>query len=114
LAKYGYFWSIYLRNVDTLSETHAAIALVSPTGSVLTNSEISPHLTHRDVVAMGDNENINFVGYDQILLNARYSSYASPPEVARKLIQKIRTNPEYKLIYRQNRVFLFTKESGKK
>jgi len=114
LAKYGYFWSIYLRNLDTLTETRSAIALVSPAGSILTNSEISPHLSHREVIRMGDNENINFTPYDHILLNVRYSSYSSPPEIARKLVQKIRQNPGYKLIYRQNRVFLFTKEPIKK
>ena len=113
LAKYGYFWSIYLRNLDTLQETRAAIALVAPAGSILTNSEISPHLSHREVIRMGDNENINFTAYDHILLNVRYSSYSSPPEIARKLVKKIRETPGYKLVYRQNRVFLFQKEAIK-
>ena len=113
LAKYGYFWSIYLRNLDTLQETRAAIAMVAPAGSILTNSEISPHLSHREVIRMGDNENINFTAYDHILLNVRYSSYSSPPEIARKLVKKIRETPGYKLVYRQNRVFLFQKEAIK-
>ncbi len=113
LAKYGYFWSIYLRNLDTLAETKAAIAMVSPQGSLLTNSEISPHLSHREIIRMGDNENINFMPYDHILLNVRYSSYSSPPEIARKLVKKIRETPVYKLVYRQNRVFLFEKENSK-
>jgi uncharacterized membrane protein len=111
LAKYGYFWSIYLRNLNTLAETKTAITLVSPASKVLTNSEISPHLTHREIIRMGDSPNIDFTAYDQILLNIRYSSYSSPDGAARKLVQKIRATPGYKLVYRQNRVFLFNKES---
>ena len=113
LAKYGYFWSIYLRNLNTLAETKTAITLVSPASKVLTNSEISPHLTHREIIRMGDSPNIDFTAYDQILLNIRYSSYSSPDGAARKLVQKIRATPGYKLVYRQNRVFLFNKESLK-
>ncbi len=111
LAKYGYFWSIYLRNLDTWGETRAAIALIQDQGSVLTNSEISPHLSHRKLIAMGDNPSLDYQPFQHILLNARYSSYSSPPEVARQLIKKIRQDPGYQLVYRKNRVFLFNKIS---
>lgn len=114
LAKYSYFSSIYLANFDTLRETRAAIAMVSPVGSVLTNSEIAPHLSHREVIRVVDKEDTNFTPYDHILLNISYSGWPASPEIPGKVVQKVSQNPDYKLIYSQNRVFLFSKEPAKK
>ena len=45
LGKYGYFGSIYLQNWDTLSASNKAIALIKDRASVLTTTDLAPHLT---------------------------------------------------------------------
>ena len=50
LAKPGYFFSLYLSRVDQVRPAHDLIRHIPPGAAVLTNSHLSPHLSHRPMV----------------------------------------------------------------
>ncbi|NJK39393.1 MAG: DUF2079 domain-containing protein [Oscillatoriales cyanobacterium RM2_1_1] len=115
LAKYGYFWSRYLKHIDTVSATRAAISLVSTQGSVLTADQITSHLTHRSIVMLAtlDTELQNLSQFKYILLNRSYPGWGSSPEFVSELIQELKSVPQFELLYQRDGVFLFVQQSRK-
>lgn len=109
LAKYGYFGSLYLKSLDTWQATREAIALVKTKGGVLTTSPIAPHLTHRPLVklAIAGSESLEFNQFEYILLNQRHPGWSSSPELIMNFVKRLEQNPEFKLTYQRDDVFLF-------
>ncbi|MGF1491896.1 MAG: DUF2079 domain-containing protein [Microcoleaceae cyanobacterium] len=109
LAKYGYFWSRYLRHVDTVPATREAVRLVTTDGGVLTADHIAPHVTHRSVVMLATEgtalDDLN--QFEYVLLNSQYPGWGSSPEFVMQLVNQLNTMPEFEPIYQQNGVFLF-------
>lgn len=116
LAKYGYFWSIYLDNLDTWQAARAAVALVKTKGGVLTTSEIAPHLTHRQFVKLMISED-NLPGkeelaeFDYVLLNVRHPGWKNSQEYSTKLVNKLKDIPEFELSYERDDVYLFAQKN---
>ena len=115
LAKYGYFWTIYLDSLDTLPATKEAIALVNTKGSVLTTSHIAPHLTHRPVVQLTQAQTppANLAAFEYVLLNLRYPGWMSDRAFVQNLITQLRNNPQFQLKYQQDDIYLFTQKANK-
>jgi uncharacterized membrane protein len=115
LAKYGYFWTIYLNGIDTLSATKEAISLVETKGSVLTSAQIAPHLAHRPVVKLtqADAPPANLAEFDYILLNLRYPGWMSDRAFVENLITQLKNNPQFQLKYQQDDIYLFTQNPNK-
>ncbi|WP_242724626.1 DUF2079 domain-containing protein [Microcoleus vaginatus] len=111
LAKYGYFWSIYLNGLDTWLATREAISLVETKGSVLTNFQIAPHLAHRPVVRLthANAPPANLAEFDYVLLNLRYPGWMSDRAFVENLITKLKTTPQFQLKYQRDDIYLFTK-----
>ena len=111
LAKYGYFWTIYLNGIDTLPATKEAISLVKTKGSVLTTAQIAPHLAHRPVVKLTQAQAppANLAEFDYVLLNLRYPGWMSDREFVKNLVTKLKNTPEFQLKYQRDDVYLFTK-----
>jgi uncharacterized membrane protein len=111
LAKYGYFWTIYLNGLDTLPATREAISLVETKGSVLTNFQIAPHLAHRPVVRLthANAPPANLAEFDYVLLNLRYPGWMSDRAFVENLITKLKNNPQFQLKYQRDDIYLFTK-----
>ena len=111
LAKYGYFGSIYLQNLDTWGATRKAIALIDSSGGVLTTSDIAPHLTHRKLLGLSDRDLDleELEKFEYILLNMRHPGWGSSPEIAETLFAKLKPASTFQLRFRQDDVFLFTK-----
>ena len=112
LAKYGYFWSIYLDYLDTWQASRIAIALVQTKGGVLTTSEITPHLSHRQFIKLIVEEeelprDETLTEYDYVLLNLRHPGWKSSQEYSHKLVDKLKVNSEFQLSYQQDDVYLF-------
>ena len=109
LAKFGYFGSKYFESIDTWQATREAIAQVQTQGSVLTTSPIAPHLTHRPVVKLAneDSASMDLSQFQYILLNARHPGWASSPEIAASLINRLKQAPGFQLSYQRDQVFLF-------
>lgn len=115
LAKYGYFWTIYLNGIDTLSATKEAISLVETKGSVLTSAQIAPHLAHRPVVKLtqADAPPANLAEFDYVLLNLRYPGWMSDRAFVENLITRLKNNPQFQLKYQRDDIYLFTQNPNK-
>jgi uncharacterized membrane protein len=111
LAKYGYFWTIYLNGLDTLPATKEAISLVETKGSVLTTAQIAPHLAHRPVVKLTQAHAppANLAEFDYVLLNLRYPGWMSDREFVKNLVTKLKNTPQFQLKYQRDDIYLFTK-----
>ncbi|MEG4421100.1 DUF2079 domain-containing protein [Microcoleus sp. LAD1_D5] len=111
LAKYGYFWTIYLNGIDTLPATREAISLVETKGSVLTTSQIAPHLAHRPVVRLthANAPPANLAEFDYVLLNLRYPGWMSDRDFVENLVTQLKNTPQFQLKYQRDDIYLFTK-----
>jgi uncharacterized membrane protein len=111
LAKYGYFGSLYLQSWDTWQATKTAISQIDTHDSVLTTTDIAPHLTHRTVVGLTTSEpDIKELDkFKYILLNLRHPGWGSSSEIAQNILTKLKQTPKFQLNFEQNDVFLFTK-----
>lgn len=114
LAKYSFFWNRYLSNLSNLDDLRTAVNLVSSPGGVVTNSTIAPHLSHRSVIKIIDqqisltqiqNQSINYVLIDQKNLDRDIS-----PELIQTFIEQLKQQPNWQLNYSQGEVFLFEKK----
>ena len=115
LAKYGYFWTIYLNGLDTLPATKEALSLVETKGSVLTNAQIAPHLAHRPVVKLtqANAPPANLPEFDYVLLNLRYPGWMSDREFVKNLVTKLKNTPQFQLKYQRDGIYLFTQNANK-
>lgn len=110
LAKYGYFWSRYL-DLDNWQATRQAIAQVQE-GSVLTTHRIAPHLTHRRLIKFIDENPITAIAqFDYVLLNVRHPGVVRTSDAA-KLVNQLKNNQLFQLIYERDQVYLFVKKSS--
>ncbi|MBD2211306.1 DUF2079 domain-containing protein [Nostoc linckia FACHB-104] len=109
LGKWGLFTSRYLRNVDNWQATKDAIALIKTPDSVFTTDIITPHLTHRELISFKYNLN-DLNNYHYILLNLRHPGWAASTEDYQILYNKLQTQPEIKLQYQREDVYLFSKK----
>jgi uncharacterized membrane protein len=117
LGKYSYFWSRYLRTVDTWQATQQAIAQIHTKGAVLTTHSIAPHLTHRPFVQFIDDLSgspPDFKQFEYILLNVRHPDGTRNPEFANKLVNQLKNNDYFKMIYQHDDVYLFVNNSSTK
>lgn len=114
LAKYGYFWTIYLDTLDTWPAMGEAVSLVTTKGGVLTTSEIAPHLSDRQLIKLTKDydrpTNEDLMEYDYVLLNLRHPGWKSNQEFAASLAQQLEIHPDFKLAYRRDDVYLFVKK----
>lgn len=112
-AKYGYFMANYWEFWDTRAAMQAAIAQVDSQGSVLTSSQIAPHLTHRPALKLAkeDSAEIDLQQFDYVLLNQRHPGWANSPQVVNHLLRRLQQAPEFKLTYQQDEVFLFERRA---
>ncbi|NEP43269.1 MAG: DUF2079 domain-containing protein, partial [Okeania sp. SIO2H7] len=113
LAKYGYFWTIYLDTLDTLPAMREAVSLVRTKGGVLTTSEMAPHLSDRQLIKLTKDydrpTDEDLMEYDYVLLNLRYPGWKSNQEFAASLAQQLTVHPEFQLVYRRDDIYLFVK-----
>ena len=112
LAKYGYLWSNYLSSVDNWVATREAVAQVRNKGGVLTTAEISPHLTHRQLIEFTkvDEPPADLDKYDYILLNLRHPGWLSNQNFVTDLINKLKQNQSFNLQYQRDDIYLFIKQ----
>ena len=110
LAKYGYFWTIYLDSIDTWSANRDAIALVQPAHSVLTAAHIAPHLTHRQNIQLATfgSQSLDLSQFHHILLSQRHPNWQSSPATVQALIEKVETLPQFQLIFERDGVVLYS------
>lgn len=112
LAKFGYFWSRYLENIDTWKATREAVHLVkNTTGGIYTTASIVPHLSQREMIQFTEARipPANFDKFDHILLDIRHPGWQSNREYATHLINQLNQDPQFNLTYQKDDVFLFSR-----
>lgn len=117
LAKYSYFWSRYLRSIDTWQATREAIAQVHTQGAVLTTHSIFPHLTHRRTIQFVDDISglpPDFAQFEYILLNVRHPDGTRDSKFAANLVNQLKNNQLFQLSYQRDDVYLFVKKASNK
>lgn len=110
LAKYGFFWSIYLGSLDTWQATREAIAQISTAGGVLTTNRIAPHLTHRRLIQFVDDSTpltTDLTQFKYVLLNERHPYGSGNPEFAINFVNQLKSNELFQLRYQRDGVYLF-------
>ncbi|WGV24549.1 DUF2079 domain-containing protein [Halotia branconii] len=115
LGKYSYFWSRYLRSIDTWQATRQAIAQIHTKGAVLTTHSIAPHLTHRPFIQFTDDLSgspPDFKQFEYILLNVRHPDGTHNPEFAKKLVNQLKNNDYFQITYQHDDVYLFVNNSS--
>jgi uncharacterized membrane protein len=115
LAKYGYFGSLYLQNLDTWSATRQAISEVKTDGGVLTISRIAPHLTHRENIqlAIEGSQNLALQSFDYILFDRRHPGWSSSTELIDLWLDRVRKDGDFTLISERDEVFFFRRLSSR-
>lgn len=113
LAKFTHFGGKYLETLENWSATRAAIAQIQTKGSVLTTSQISTHLSHRQFIQLTYShqppESAN--NYDYVLLDTLYPGWGSDRQSAQKIVDYLKSNRDFLLDYHQNHLYLFKKSS---
>lgn len=111
-AKYTHFTGLYLETWDTWRATNEAIRLVESDAGVLTNNQIAPHLTHREVIELPDElpSRARLATLTYILLDTRHPGWGSSVELIRQWRLTLARSPEFELIYQRDGVILYTRE----
>lgn len=108
LAKYGYFWTVYLESMDTWQATRQAINLVQTKGSVLTDNSLATHLAHRSTIKLLHQVSTeqDLTEFDYILLNLRHP-WHDTQETAISVATQLKKSPLFKISYEKDDVLLF-------
>ncbi|MEG4571414.1 DUF2079 domain-containing protein [Microcoleus sp. N3A4] len=110
LAKYGYFWTVYLDSMDTWQATRQAINLVQTQGNVLTDNSLATHLAHRSTIKLlhqvANGQSLN--EFEYILLNLRHP-WHDTADTAASIGAQLKKSPLFQISYQQDDVFLFEK-----
>jgi uncharacterized membrane protein len=110
LAKYGYFWTVYLESIDTWQATRQAINLVQTKGNVLTDNSLAPHLAHRTTIKLlhqvASGQSLN--EFEYVLLNLRHP-WPDTADTAASIAMQLNKSAVFEIGYQQDDVFLFRK-----
>ncbi len=110
LAKYGYFWTIYLESLDTWQATRQAINLVQTKGNVLTDNSLATHLAHRSTIKLlhqvAKGQSLN--EFEYVLLNLRHP-WHDTADAAVSVAAELKKSPLFQISYQQDDVWLFQK-----
>lgn len=109
LAKPGYFWSIYLNQLDTWQATRGAIAAVTTKGGVLTTSNIAPQLSQRSLIRQ------TLVGqaveevdrFDYVVLNGRHPGWGSDQATHQRILDYLVQSNTFEQRYERDEVVVF-------
>ncbi len=112
LAKFGYFWSIYIQETDTWKANLITTNIIQQNpGSVLTTANLAPHVTHRPVVKFTnvDAPPPDLTRFDYVLLNVRHPGWQSSRDFSEYLVEQLQNSSQFQLKYSQDDVYLFEK-----
>ncbi len=113
LTKFTYFFGKYFEFMDNWPATREAIALVPDQDSVYTNSQIAPHLSHRQIIKFTDinAKKVDLNTFKYVLLNIRHPGWVSTSEFVKSLVTELEANPSFQLKYQHDDVDLFVREA---
>ena len=113
LAKFGYFGSIYVDELDTWPAAREAIAQVQTSGGVLTTAELAPHLSHRQTIRQIEaGIEPDWDQYKYVLLNLRHPGQSATGEFSQQIKTTLENSDVFELKFDQSDVLLFQRIEG--
>lgn len=115
LANFVFFGNRFLTKLDTWQATREAIAQLEATGqttgSVLTNPQTAPHLTHRPIVqlAIDQFKTATLNNFSYVLLDTRHPGKNCSNECMPSLLSQLQQGSTYQLTYQRDDVYLFVR-----
>ena len=69
-----------------------AVSPVKTTGSILSHSQVTPHLTHRPLIKLAQqgSELVELTQFEYIFLNLRHPGFASTQQVTTRLLERLK------------------------
>ncbi|MEM1425466.1 MAG: hypothetical protein AAGF75_02770, partial [Cyanobacteria bacterium P01_H01_bin.130] len=113
LAKFGYFGSIYVDQLDTWPAAREAIAQIETKGGVLTTAELAPQLSHRETIRQIEaGIEPDWDQYTYVLLNLRHPGQEATLEFSQDLKSTLDQSDIFELLFEESDVLLFRRVSG--
>jgi uncharacterized membrane protein len=117
LAKYTYFFSLYLSNISNIAAMQQAIHLVEGPGGVLAPSQITAHLSERKTAEMIRSSviwnSVSLQPYQYVLIDLRHPGYANDDASNRRLADTLHRLQDFREIYSRDDVLLFHQQKRK-
>lgn len=109
LGKYPQL-GLYMTRLNTWQATREAIAQISPQSSVLTDNRLATHLSHRPDIKLLSQvvPDTDLTAFQAILLNLRHP-WPDTQAIGAQFAEKLKTNPNFKVSYQRDEVWLFTR-----
>lgn len=107
LAQWTLFGTRFLSTWGTWQASRAAIAHITTKGAVLAPAALAPHLTHRELIKIVAGKDVRLSDYEYLLFNRRHPGRMSSPETVTELIAIAHQNPDFRLRFEQDDVYLF-------
>ena len=113
LAKFGYFGSIYVDQLDTWPAAREAIAQIETKGGVLTTAELAPQLAHRETIRQIEaGIEPDWDQYTYVLLNLRHPGQEATLEFSQDLQSTLDQSDTFELVFEESDVLLFRRVEG--
>ena len=117
LAKYIYFFSLYLSNLSNLAAVQQAVHLVEGPEGVLAPSQITAHLSGRQTAEMIRSSvvwnSVSLQPYQYVLLDLRHPGYTNDDASNRRLLEALHRLKDFRQIYSRDDVLLFQRQKSK-
>ncbi|MEM8640406.1 MAG: DUF2079 domain-containing protein [Cyanobacteria bacterium P01_G01_bin.54] len=114
LARVEYFAVRYFdEGLRTVAASRAALSLMHPSHPVLVPSHIVPQVTHRPKVQMltWGADQIELTPFANVFLDTEVPALHTQPETVPNLLKRLHNEPEFRLVFERNNVFLFERRS---
>jgi uncharacterized membrane protein len=107
-SRIGFFFGTFQEHHGHLGAMREALAQVDPKGALLVSNNFAPHVSHRQRLSIVSAKQIQRLDhFDQILLDARHPGYKASPALLRKLRQRLRAMPDFRLIVDRDDIWLY-------
>lgn len=115
LAKFGYFFSLYLTNLSNYASVQKALAMIKGPEGVLTTSGLCAQLSERETIQMTDEtrqiEPALFDAYSYVLLDLEHPNWRSSRAYATALADWLGRDPRFQAALSEDGVLLFVRVS---
>ncbi|MFM7393097.1 MAG: DUF2079 domain-containing protein [Cyanobium sp.] len=115
LSRLSFFLGPFQESLDNAPAMREAMALVRPDASVVATNALAAHLARRPAIDLLSSRSArDLSGVDQVLVDARRGSWKASPELIRKLLGHLRTDPAWSTRFQRQDVWLFERRSDTK
>jgi len=109
-SRFTYYLGPFHSHFESSEARREAISLVKDTSSVLTTSDIVPHLSKRKNIKFLNSEEVfNEKDFDEILLDIEKPGWKSNSELVDNIYENLESNNNWGKVYEKNNIVLFVR-----